>query len=350
MSFILDIKSRFGNYLESMRWVVFLFLGGALNTMAILTVANYLKTINVVSTSTNPEAQFQIVITVIQFILLPIFLFFIPIMLSIIFTKLGADKILVPSMFIQIISLGWFLFYLPTTGLDSDKLIMYGQMMVYYTFFGGIAQDQLSFKLVGIPARREDLEKFSLKVYAEREKIVRLLLSERYKNNIRLSEKIEKHNDNLILRSVKRGKMRITIELQESLDDESIIVNVVMFQKGYYYLKSSEELKGFAETYQNNIESILRSQKPEIKFKTNPIEFTESLEFLVLREFEGVLSQLEITWRGWFKTIMFIASLIAVGVFYFFFKDGTNALITLVLICLYLAFELPHKLLKKRNE
>lgn len=332
-----------------MRWVTFLFLGGALNIMIILTVGNYLKTIAVVQTQNTPEIQSQIILAISQIVILPIFLFFVPVMLSIIFTKLGADKVVVPSLFIQIISLGWLLFYLPLSNLsDSDK-ITYIQLMVFYTFFGGLAQDQLLFKLVGISARGKDLEKFSIKIHADRQKIIRLFLSEKYKNNLKLSEKIEHYNDNIILRGVKRGKMRITLELEESKDKTLTTVNVVIFQKGYYYLKNNSELKGFTEMYKEGLESIFKNAKPQIKIENNPTESTESLEFFVLREFEGVVSQIEMTWRGWFKTIMFIGSLIAVAVFYFLFKDTTNALITLVLIFLYLAFELPNKFLRQRD-
>jgi len=176
-----------------------------------------------------------------------------------------------------------------------------------------------------------------------------ILVKDYYKNRLFLG-KIEEISDGIRIHSDKSSKFKITMDLVNTENHNETIVNMVIFDQGWYYFKKSEDLNQFARGEYVNLEDILKEQSVSMHVKPLPENTADYLVNSIVESVSGISAHVkQMSKIGWFKVGMFVIALVIVGIIYFTLKDTTNTVIALILIVLYLAFELPARFGKLRR-
>lgn len=339
-----QVRSQFSRNYGLLRWIVYVFLGGSFDALTLELFINYLLPVSpLLSNMPYPpstEETSALVVTV----LLAILVFVVPIFLSILLTKLKPEKQIVPPLYIQIVAYAWILGFLLT--LPSPTIISV-VAVGYYIILGGIIQDAIVIAIVGSTARKKDMISFSLKIPANMEKVRDILLIDRFRKNLNLGKKAESDNGCLIIRSPRKGKYTTIARLERGSSENETILNEVFFEIKDYYITLSEDLQEYAESRYIYLKQILSRKEYNIKPSDLPLTHAESLENFVLNEMQGWSVYTErLSKMDWFK-IGALLSAIAFSAYLFIIDYFTSAIAALIVVLLYLAFELPSRLRRK---
>src|SRR6267143_108482 len=341
-----QFKESFKNEYELIRWIVYVFLGGSMNFMSIHLLGNYIITLFGQVQNQQQQLMYQ---SYVELSILLIIFYFIPVLISVALTILSPEKRIVPPFFMQIISLGALLFYVQYYIPDIQSRVLALYVMFIYAFLGGITQDRIVVRLVGQSVDRESMKQISLKVNTKLKNLESILMTSYFRNRLHLGTKIEEISDGLRLKNNERSDFKIIMDLVEGSIDGETIVNIIIFDKGRYYFKKSDDLTQFARSELNDLLDVLSQQKEPIQTNQLPETNADYLINKIIEDVSGISAHIKQTSAlGWFKVSMFIAALFSVGVVYFVLKDTTNAVVVGVLIVLYLAFEMPSRFGKLR--
>lgn len=333
------------------RWIVLIFLGGSINSWALILVVPHLsQIIDLFWMSANiQEASVHIS----QLFLYGFPLILLPVFLSFTFTRILPKKRIVSPLHIQMITFGWFLFWHTQqssfSSSTASEFLIPLYLIILYTIIGGLLQDRLLIRIIGITALDEDMEQFSLQTKIKKEKLFSIFLTRRFRDRLSLSSKPDFVNDSIKLFSYKTQQIQFVMELSDDDVSDNTIISVVVYKKVMYSLSKSESVEEHAISIRGDIENILSRQIPPILVTETSTLQSQSLAMSILQKFEGAPSQWRLTKLSWIKIVMFIGALGVTGILFLHQEDITNGIISLSIIFLYLAFELPSKFSKKNN-
>lgn len=276
-----SLKSHPSDYPELL-WVIFVFIGGVVNAVAIRQVANWFSS----------GIQFNILEAVIVVISSGAFLFIIPIFLSWFFSRNHPEKRLVPPLFIQGVTFG-LLFFFSFNQFPEDFLYVY--VLGIYVFVGGKIQDAIMVYSLGKRASSLNIIKYSFKVNADIGKVKEIVLTSQFRYLFELRRKIEKENATLKLRTSKNDNWQIIIELKETKNENETIINFAFFDEGSYYLNPIQKTDNSYEYALSKIEHIQKYflRRYSIKVESAPVANAESLVNFILDTFEGRLTRFQ---------------------------------------------------------
>jgi hypothetical protein len=212
--------------------------------------------------------------------------------------------------------------------------------------YGGIVQDRIATTMLGRSARKKDMISFSLKIDANMEKVRDILLTDKFRKNLNLGKKIESDNGSLTIRSPKKGRYTTILRLEKGSTPDETILNEVFFQIKDYYITLPEDLEEYARSRFVYLREIL---KEDYNFESRklPVASANHLIDSVLGEMQGWSFYTEkLSKMDWFKIGAFVSALVFAA-YLFMLRDFVSAIATLILVLLYLAFELPSRLRHK---
>ena len=152
-----------------------------------------------------------------------------------------------------------------------------------------------------------------------------------------------------MIRSREKGKYRTVMELVEHTNINTTI-NLIFFEPRNYYITTSDNLREYAISRVYYLQKLLNYPEYEIHTTESDSANAQPLVNMVIDEMQGLLLQAEeMTTSSWLKLILFIGAVLAVPVFIFVLKDSANAIVTAVLLALYVVFELPERLRSRRG-
>lgn len=269
------------------RWVVYTFLGGAINTVSYLLFAQfYTETIRSMSQSTLVT---DIVTGYAQMIVFASLVIALPMILSIIFSKFNPELQLVSPFNMQIVSFGWLLYYLYTqNNLQFGILLILGVS----TIFTGFAQDAVARDLVGLKADKNDILTTSLIVETELSKLQSILLTQTFRKNLGLGKRIEETKEGIILKSTSDAEYQTVILLTKGEDEKKTYLDMAVFEKGKYALELTDDLKEFAKEHREKyLKAILR--KSLVKYAPLSKSHAEKLRDQVTDMLKGRVMQVQ---------------------------------------------------------
>lgn len=213
-----------------------------------------------------------------------------------------------------------------------------------YTTVGGVIQDRATSALVGIHSNREAIITSTLEVLnASPADVVRVILRPEYAFNLNIASKAEKVDNTFLFRNLRGMVFDHRIEVRRMPGGESTIINLAFFQKTRYYLRYSDELAEYARLLHGYLRDILSRSKLMVQ------ELEEKLGSLLV---DSIIDETQGWWiqtqklnkLGWAKIGLFFVAVSIVGLFLFVLRDFASGYATLVLILLYVIFELPSRL------
>jgi len=268
-------------------------------------------------------------------------LFSLPIIISLIFSKLNPEVQIVSPLNMQIVSLALFMIF-PSRYISSPLDLI--APVAYYTLFVGWVQDGIALTLLGRSADKNDILTASFIADADVRHLRSILLTRKFRLILGLQKKIEETDEcGVILRSHGKNKYQIIISLMNEAQKDKTFVDIAIFEKGRYALKRTEELKEYAIEKTDYLKSILKRPENSIQIEEAPASHAVNLQAFVMNEMQGkVVGIQKMTWLGWLKIVAIIlstASSIVLWNMHLLSLEST--VIILVTTILYAIFEAP---------
>lgn len=324
---------------ELFRWLFYIFIGGAVNGVIWQIFADFLY---VVVSDSQPKPT---VAPIIYAIIGSVLVYLSPIGLSLALTRIHPQKRIVPPLYMQVAAFAWFMisFYNRYQMASLPSLYLIGT----YAFFGGMTQDRIASSMLGRAFQEDNIISYSLKVDGDIDKIRDIIMTDKFRKNLNVGRKVEQIDSRLIIRSFKKGKFSTIIELKKGLQPNETLINEVFFEVKDYYVTISEDLQVYADFRVEGLKKILTSPEYNLRVEDAPKTNAQYLMGLVEDEMEGLLGYTDkMTKLGWVKIVAFAFAVGLIGVFAFVLNDQISALTTAAIVALYLAFELPSKMMR----
>jgi hypothetical protein len=326
-------------------WIASTFIGGAINALAIQAFTEYYDSMIQALRIEYPAPTIIPAADIFESSALQILLVFLaPIFLSLIFTKFLPERRVVKPFDIQALSFAAFAYakVMVPTSRDFGGLLLLGM----YALFGGLTQNALMSKLVGVAADRSLIVSYSRLVYVTPQRLADLLTSNRFRRNLNLKAHVERTGDGrLILRSVSTLDYSMVFEIAANNDPpNSALLNMVFYERIGQYLRRTDEFEEYVLSTIVYLQDVLNRQSVRwtVRLDTEAAPLVDS----VVNELQGLSVYAQRVSRiGWIKILAFLGAVSVAGVaFFLYLKDYTSGYATIVLILLYLAFELPPRL------
>lgn len=190
-------------------------------------------------------------------------LFSLPIILSLVFSKLNPEVQIVSPLNIQIISMA--LFIIISFQYVSNPLDLVG-MVAWSTIFIGWVQDGIALTLLGRTADKNDILAASFIAYTDVEHLQSILLTKKFRSILGLRKKAEQTDEcGVILRSHSKTKYQLIVSLTNETQKDKTFVDIAIFEKGRYALKRTEELEEYTIEKADYLKNILKRPKNSIK-------------------------------------------------------------------------------------
>jgi hypothetical protein len=184
----MKLESKISQEYYLIRWIVFVFLGSSLNVVTLIKGTDYLLFLLSLNEYTPSMPDFAS--AVVHFIGTIMIISAIPIGISLALSQIQNGKRTVFPLHIQIITFGWFVFYIVMmSGIELNMIVGYFGLLLVYIMIAGILQDRFVIWLIGISASEEDLKHFTIKVQMEKKVLAHYLFQQPYKNRLRLTSK-----------------------------------------------------------------------------------------------------------------------------------------------------------------
>ena len=365
----LERLRRFSYQYEIMR-LLFVFLGGTISIFilqyAVLEILNISTQINQDQASIflpqtqllkNPQnSTAQQKVTQLQqkinfeygtIIFLLFLIYVIPIILSIVFTKISSERRIVPPSYMQIIIFGYALIYLSFHKEYANIAIGVAFALGYFCLFAGLTQNFFVRRLVGIKVGETEINKFSLKTNSKAEDIEIVLLKEKYRKELGLKNDIEETRRGIIIRSLPKKNPQVVIELERGDNDNETFVNVAIFEKGNYEFRRTPRLEEQSTIFMLYLKNVLSRIENGIEFMDISDLHADPLVAQIVEENKGITPYVEgINMMGIFKIIMFIGGVVSVG-YLFSIERSIEATSILFFLFMYLAFELRSTIFRR---
>jgi len=262
-------------------WVVFVFLGGTINAVAIRNFA----------VGWNYTVQFGLISTLLFTLAIGSILFCVPLFFSWFFSRNHPTKRLVPPLYIHAVTFG-LLFFFVYNNVSEDFLSYY--VLGIYSFLVGKIQDGIMLSAFGKNAVSDNIIHHSFKVLAEFSKVEEIVLKKQFRNLLNLKRKINKKDESLKLRTSKNDDWQLILEIKETGKKNETIINLAFYDEGSYSLKKIQKTDDSYEYAISKMEYIKSyfSRRFLIQIEDAPLTNAESLVTFVLDDFQGKISRL----------------------------------------------------------
>jgi len=377
---IRDTAEWLANPYELIRWILYVFIGGAISIVPFATLSDYYIRLSIGEILNHPPplVSGNTIVSGQSFYYTPIeyaslFLAFtlvysLMLITSLALTRVFPDRKVVPPFFMQMIVLVWFLssifsigqYYqlIPQSDYAGNYTLSVNQSILTWYLLGGVflfvsgfTQDRVVTGVVGRTARYGNILRYSMKVMMEPKALRDLLLIEKFRRGLSVSRKTETDASGSIylwrrfgFTNVLQIELRPNKETRDGKEMTDTVMNVIGYERRAYYVQTSDsQIEGFnGDLYY--IKSILDRHDPPISYSKEPDTNADKLVYQAIDELQGLSPHIErVSKLGWLKLGGFIAALFISG-FFFLSHDPTNGFILIGSAFLLLAFELPSRI------
>lgn len=347
---IKTLRSLYSNDHEPILWIILVFVAGAINSL-FLHVPVFILVTQLYKMHTNQLQTPPIydLSTLYQIPILFAICFFMSLIISCVSTKVFPSKMIVPPFFIQLITMGYFLFWLSlyyTNVLVLDTLFVWFSVLAFLVI-SGYFQDGMVIAIFGRSLKPEDMIQRSFITSDSLTSIENIIRKDIIRIRLNLDKKIELIPNGIMMRS-NDTKYQNVIELVTTSDNKTMI-NIIYFEKGRYYFQNSDGLKEYMRDKIHYLQAVLFESEYKIKLESDSERNADSLVNTMIDENSGIPSKIgTISRTGKIKIFSFIGSVIgsALLITYGHLAEGVGSLAG---ILLFLAFELPSKFLPRRR-
>jgi len=307
-------------------WILAILLGGAYNIAALqIFVDRYLSP--AISLESHGLAAAIVFIVV-------------PIMLSVLLTKLQSEKRIVPPSYMQVVLVVWFV--VSGVGHIDVSYLLGNTILSLYAIAAGLFQDSAARFLLGRTGQRDDIILGSLRVNADAEEIKAVFLSEGIRENLGLSSKVQETSEGSILRTPSDSGYQTILQVTRSRSGSSII-SMAFLEMTRFSTKRSSRLDEYGKRQIAYLRDLFSREERSICVVDAPLANAQSLCSLVLREMQGMIEELGIS--AGIKILVAAAFLVIPTVLYYDGKLKLQEWLGLLLpICLFLISQLPTRL------
>jgi hypothetical protein len=271
--------------------------------------------------------------------------YLVPIFLSVVLTRYHPAKMVVPPLFMQLVSFGLVVIF-AYNFYQTFGLVLYF-VAFEYVIVGGLSQDLFARLLLGRMGSRSDILTASLVIRSRLDDVVGVLSNEKYSRNMNLGKRIHKSEGRAVFVSPKKYETVTALELKRSHEDNETFVNVATFEKEKFYITRTDESDEWNRATVAYLKDILSRQDPPITVTDAPQIGGEALANEILDEIKGISSPWQM--RGWVSLLAFLVPIFIAAAFFFELRDYTDGYVTLALTAPYLAIEAPRVLGRKSD-
>lgn len=278
-----------------------------------------------------------------QIILPFLILFSLPILLVFMFSKFNPEVQIISPLNMQLVSLAWFIVILyRQSTLEFGSILL----VVVYAAVGGVVQETITIKLVGVKAAKNEILTASFMVKTDVNHLKTLLQTKKFRERLNLRRKAIEIDNGVMFRGSNVQEYETLISITKEKEDNESFVDIAVFARDKYALKMTEELEEYAVHSQfEYFKNILVRPEVGIHFKELPQSHAEPLQYLIMDELQGRVARFQQMPRGtWVKVLGVFCGLGACGIG---FWQGWLALDTTLAILIptviYAIFEFPMK-------
>ncbi len=332
-----------------------MFLGGSINALDTQLYGAYLRSVTAFALSSQVYSltTLQIAIGIAQFLFTFGIFFISPIILSFALTRVMPSRQIVPPLYLQLITLGYFLnltFFQNGVSLTTFFTLY---LLGFYTLFGGLSQDSVIVRLMGKGVLRDDIIRTSLLVDYDMETLRRVLGRREFANRLDINPNNYETKKGVVFPPEEYRGWNTTIELTNLgvPTKNHTILSICSWHEGRYDFHrdiSSEEYASERVAYL--IDLLIHPRKDEDRKPSNPIATSqdEADDFInsIVDEAGGLVVHTErISTIGWLQIIGLLTMVSAS--FALIIIGGVEPLLAgvgaLVSIGVYLVFALPSR-------
>jgi hypothetical protein len=292
-----------------LQWVVYVFLGGAINAVVIRNFVDWYKWAMI---------RFEAIQIAPQFIVYGIFVFLTPLIISWFFSRRHPEKRIVPPLYMQGIAFGLLLFFV-YNALVTDFQTYY--FIAMYAFSAGIIQDGIMGYFLGKNALSEDIIRHSFAVHSDVARVQEIVMSKQFRTLLGLKRIVKEKGETLKLRSSRKPYWQIVLEVKETGEKGETIVNLAVYDERRYNIEHVEKTDDVYEYAMSKIGYIKDyfMRRHSLQVDNAPMDNAESLVSYVLDDLQGTLTRFqEMTRRKQLSIIaMLVFVLASVGLFAF---------------------------------
>jgi hypothetical protein len=217
------------------------------------------------------------------------FVFFLPLILTAIFSFRNWDRRLVPPSYIQLVG-----FLVTVLVADPAK---YADMSLLYGFLLVIAftnaQDTIALRLFGRTGNPDDILRCSFRANCQPSTLERILLTERFRKKLFLDANAQRSENGAIrLRTIPRQTFQVFIELAPAENPLGTIVNFAFAQvtKGYEFIQT-RDLQEHMAMITSYTENFLKRPEYSISLTSESPELAEAVAEYAKHELHGLLDR-----------------------------------------------------------
>jgi hypothetical protein len=219
---IKSLRSQPAGYPELL-WAIFVFLGGAVNAVAIRNFVDWFSPI-LQYLDSNGLYIYQVPNAVVLFIIFGVTVVLTPIGLSFLLTRFHPKKRIVPPLWMQIIAFALLLFFVYNKFTTYNISVDY--LLGFYAFVAGLLQDGLIVFALGRTAYKENVIKHSFIIYADIKEVNQLITSKQFLERWDLRI-IQNEGCTVKLKLDFPKGFQLFLELKEGAEPFTSILNIV---------------------------------------------------------------------------------------------------------------------------
>ncbi len=272
-------KSSIRREYEILRLIVLTFLGGMLSTMTIQSLMAYYLTL------VAQHFTWQAAIT---FLLVAVFIYATPTLLSFAFILLQRDWRLVPPLYIGSVAFILLLFL----DRQSSVILPFGG----FTAIASLVGDRIVVGSVGRNAPRDQIATYSLRVLADANRMRDILTQSRYTGVLWLRRKVEDTKRGFLFKR-RRSIVQGVIELERGKNSETF-VNIALYRVWNYWIEKTEGTEESLRLDVAYLKDILQRQEPPVPFEDASPNHCDHIVDDIIYEMMGIYMRAQNTARG----------------------------------------------------
>jgi len=329
------LRTRFVNNFELVRWIVYVFIGGAVYAAVWQVYADFLFAIPQIFGGPIPAGLQIPVILVLPSVLL----FIAPLLLSIVLTRAKPEKQLVPPLYINLVAFAWFMAFV-LIRYTSDTLVAFGFFGVV-GYFGGVIMNRVAIYLLGIAVNPDDFLSYSFTAQTDFRTVQAMMENKKYRENIGIIES-DLDEEKSVLTLIGRSAYHFVLEVVSNFPLTSVSVNAVFYDRADWYVRpKSDGLTESVESLVSYLKSIFQRGQIGIVDGGKETPGTQLLIQSVMDKMEGVIPRYkEVSRVGWLKIFAFLGAVIFIAVSALLLRDLATSIGSVIVLLLYVVFEL----------
>lgn len=308
------MRHRLSDY-SLLLWIIFVFLGGIVNAMAIRIFTDYCLSVNDYLKSSQLTI-WQAPQIIPQLIICFATLFSVPIVLSLLLSRTHPEKRVVPPYYMQLIAFGLLTFFVYNQ-LPTDFLILY--VIFIYVITSGPLQDGIATYAIGKTVFTDNIIRHSWKIHTTINRVKDMVLSKQFLklNNLKVIRKPK--GESIKLKTKNRRGFILILELKEGKVNKETIVNLVVYHLQAYFVKPITETDDVYMWAMDRI-AIFRdnfARRLSVRVDDDTISNVDSLLNFVLDDMAGAISRFQEMATTRRITMIFSGVLILISIGFF---------------------------------